>query len=154
MINPNQKVPEKDKEKEYEQRSLVFHYWTIESLNPGTNMILNKEYMNPYDIKSGLVKNINIISVFFPFSWIYSIITIYLDKFIPCFPLDFPINIYSPLSLWPCVLEKALAKVFRSYDNLSKITYFELYQILTGFPIYHFKKIFKERESSNLSLIY
>ena len=180
LINPKTIEKEKEKEKEYKQRCILFHYRPIESLNPGSNIILNNEYINPYDIKSGLVKNINIISVFshlaeypkllqkifednklndigiytvklfFQGSWT----KIYLDKFIPCFPLDFPIYTYSPLSLWPSLLEKALAKLFRSYDNLSKITYFELYQILTGFPIYHFKKIYKERENANKLNLY
>ena len=176
LINPKGT----DKDKENKQRCIVYHYRPIESLNPGSNIILNKEYMNPYDIKSGLIKNINIISVFSHLAeypkllqklfennevndiGIYTIqlffqgrwTDIYLDKFIPCFPLDFPIYTYSPLSLWPCLLEKAIAKVFRSYDNLSKISYFELYQILTGFPIYHFKKIYKERENSSKLNLY
>ena len=174
LVNPNKTEKENEKEDEYKQRCILFHYRPIESLYPGSNIILNDEYINPYDIKSGLVKNVNVISVFshlaeypkllqkifednklnnigiytvklfFQGSWT----KIYLDKFIPCFPLDFPIYTYSPLSLWPSLLEKALAKLFRSYDNLSKITYFELYQILTGFPIYHFKKIYKERENA------
>ena len=176
LINPKGT----DKEKEYKQRCIVYHYRPIESLNPGSNIILNKEYLNPYDIKSGLVKNVNIISVFSHLAeypkllqklfentevndiGIYTIqlffqgrwTDIYLDKFIPCFPLDFPIYTYSPLSLWPCLLEKAIAKVFRSYDNISKISYFELYQVLTGFPIYHFKKIYKERENSSKLNLY
>ena len=178
LINP--KKIEKEKEKDYKYRYILYHYRPIESLNPGSNIILNTDYINPYDIKSGLVKNINIISVFshlagypkllqkifednkindigiytvklfFQGSWI----NVYLDKFIPCFPLDFPIYTYSPLSLWPSILEKALAKLFRGYDNLSKISYFELYQILTGFPIYHFKKINKERENSSKINLY
>ena len=178
LINPksSDKEKEKEKEKDYKQRHIVFHYRPIESLNPGSNIILNKEYINPYDIKSGFVKNVNIISVFSHLAeypqilekifednevndiGIYKVklffqgcwTNIYLDKFIPCFPLDFPIYTYSPLSLWPSLLEKALAKVFRSYDNLSKISYFELYQILTGFPIYHFKKIYREASKLNL----
>ena len=176
LINPklsNEDTYE-EKEKDYKQRYIVYHYRPIESLNPGSTIILNREYMNPYDIKSGLVKNVNIISVFSHLAeypnllqklfednevndiGIYNIklffqgcwTNIYLDKFIPCFPLDFPIYTYSPLSLWPCLLEKALAKVFRSYDNLSKISYSELYQVLTGFPIYHFKRIFKTKENA------
>ena len=164
----------------YKERYIVYHYRPIESLNPGNKIIFNKEYINPYDIKSGLVKNVNIISIFshiveypkilekifedneineigiykvklfFQGSWT----NICLDKFIPCFPLDFPIYTYSSLSLWPCLLEKALAKIFRGYDNLYKVNYFELYQILTGFPIYHFKKIFREKENSSKLNLY
>ena len=52
---------------------------------------------------------------------------IFLDKFIPCFPMDFPIYTYSNNSLWVCLLGKAIAK---NFDNLKNI----LYQILTGFP--------------------
>ena len=171
LINP--KITEKDKENDSKKKYIVFHYRPIESLNPGSKIIFNKEYVNPYDIKSGLVKNHNIISVFshlaeypklleklfeenvvneiglykvklfFQGNWT----PIYMDKFIPCFPLDFPIYTYSPISLWPCILEKALAKIYRSYDNLSRITYFELYQLLTGFPIYNFKRIYRDREN-------
>ena len=180
LINPKSSDKDKDKDKEHRQRNIVFHYRPIDCLNPGSNIILNKDYINPYDIKSGLVKNINIISVFSHLAeypkllqklfednavnniGVYTIklffqgcwTNIYLDKFIPCFPLDFPIYTYSPLSLWPSLLEKALAKVYRSYDNLSKISYFELYQVLTGFPIYHFQKIFKERENSSKLNLY
>ena len=173
LINP--KISEKDKEKEIDNKKkyIVFHYRPIESLNPGSKIIFNKEYVNPYDIKSGLVKNHNIISVFSHLAeypplleklfeenvineiGIYKVklfyqgnwTPIYVDKFIPCFPLDFPIYTYSPISLWPCILEKALAKIFRSYDNLNKISYFELYQLLTGFPIYNFKRIYRDREN-------
>lgn len=178
LINP--KKSDSIKDKDYKQRYILYHYRPIESLNPGSNIILNTEYINPYDIKSGLVKNINIISVFSHLAeypkllqkifedneindiGVYTVklffqgcwTNIYLDKFIPCFPLDFPIYTYSPLSLWPSILEKALAKLFRGYDNLSKISYFELYQILTGFPIYHFKKINKERENSSKINLY
>ena len=176
LINPKETDKEKEKEKEYKQRNIVYHYRPIECLNPGSDIILNKEYMNPYDIKSGFIKNVNIISVFSHLAeypqllekifedntvndiGIYKVklffqgcwTNIYLDKFIPCFPLDFPIYTYSPLSLWPSLLEKAIAKVFKGYDNLSKISYFELYQILTGFPIYHFKRIYRESSKTNL----
>ena len=171
LINP--KLSDKDKDNDASKKKyIVFHYRPIESLNPGSRIIFNKEYVNPYDIKSGLVKNHNIISVFshlaeypklleklfeenmvndigiyrvklfFQGNWT----SFYVDKFIPCFPLDFPIYTYSPISLWPCLLEKVLAKIYRSYDNLCRISYFELYQLLTGFPIYNFKKIYRERE--------
>ena len=174
LITP--KMSDKDKDKDNDsgkKKYICFHYRPIESLNPGTRIIFNKEYINPYDIKSGLVKNHNIISVFSHLSeypkileklfeenmindiGIYRIklffqgcwTSIYVDKFIPCFPLDFPIYTYSPISLWPCLLEKALAKIYRSYDNLCKISYFELYQLLTGFPIYNFKKIYRDKEN-------
>ena len=64
LINPKETDKEKEKENEYKQRNIVYHYRPIESLNPGSDIILNKEYMNPYDIKSGFIKNVNIISVF------------------------------------------------------------------------------------------
>ena len=172
LITP--KMSEKDKDNDNSKKKyIVFHYRPIESLNPGSKIIFNKEYVNPYDIKSGLVKNHNIISVFSHLAeypkllerlfeenlvneiGIYKVklffqgnwTPIYLDKFIPCFPLDFPIYTYSPISLWPCILEKALAKIYRSYDNLCRINYFELYQLLTGFPIYNFKRIYRDREN-------
>ena len=179
LINPKMSDKEKDKDKDKDKdidgkkKYIVFHYRPLESLNPGSRIIFNKEYINPYDIKSGLVKHHNIISVFSHLAeypkllekifeenivneiGIYKIklffqgawTSIYLDKFIPCFPLDFPIYTYSPLSLWPCLLEKALAKIYRSYDNLNRISYFELYQLLTGFPIYNFKRIYRDREN-------
>ena len=177
LITP--KMSEKDKEIDNSKKKyIVYHYRPIESLNPGSKIIFNKEYVNPYDIKSGLVKNHNIISVFSHLAeypkllekifeenvvndiGIYKVklffqgnwTPIYLDKFIPCFPLDFPIYTYSPISLWPCILEKALAKLYRSYDNLSKISYFELYQLLTGFPIYNYKRIYRDRESISTKL--
>ena len=172
LINPKTEK-EKEKDSDNKKKYIVFHYRPIESLNPGSKIIFNKEYVNPYDIKSGLVKNYNIISVFshlseYPYLLekifeenivneigIYKVklfyqgswTPIYVDKFIPCFPLDFPIYTYSPISLWPCLLEKALAKIYRSYDNLSRISYFELYQLLTGFPIYNFKRIYRDREN-------
>ena len=75
---------------------------------------------------------------------------IFVDKFIPCFPCYFPLYTYSPSSLWPCLLEKALAKVYRGYDNLKYLSYFELYQVLTGFPIINFKKIYKNIDNNNM----
>ena len=181
LINPKtEKDKDKDNNDNVKKKYIVYHYRPIESLNPGSKIIFNKEYVNPYDIKSGLVKNYNIISVFSHLSeyphllekifeenlvndiGIYKVklfyqgswTPIYVDKFIPCFPLDFPIYTYSPISLWPCLLEKALAKIYRSYDNLCRISYFELYQLLTGFPIYNFKRIYRDREISNKLNLY
>ena len=65
-------------------------------------------------------------------------VNIILNKYIP---IDFPIYSYSINSLWVCLLKKAISKYYGGYDNLKNISYFELYQILTGFPILHFKRI-------------
>ena len=73
-----------------------------------------------------------------------------MDKFIPCFLCYFPLYTYSPSSLWPFLLKKALAKVSRGYDNLKYLSYFELYQVLTGFPIINFKKIYKNIDNNNI----
>ena len=175
-LNSNAEIDPDDNTKRY----IAFHYRAIESINPDQKQIFNKDYVNPYDIKSGLVKIYNIISVFSHLAaypklleklfddnlindiGIYKIkifyqnnwTPVYIDKFIPCFPMDFPIYTYSNTSLWPCILEKALAKIYRGYDNLSKISYFDLYQILTGFPIYNFKRIIKDKDNNYLSIKY
>lgn len=47
-------------------------------------------------------------------------------------------------------MKKALAKVSRGYDNLKYLSYFELYQVLTGFPIINFKKIYKNIDNNNM----
>ena len=78
---------------------------------------------------------------------------IFLDKFIPCFPLDFPIYTFNKLSLWALLLEKGLAKIFGGYDNLKNISYFELYQILTGFPVVNFKKIDNDLNNKNIYVV-
>ena len=161
--NPKLHFTEPENEK---KKKIVYHYRSIENLNVGHKQIYYKEDINPYDITSGLIVNYNIISVFshlsdypkyliklFPDNNINDIgiykvklflmgnwTNIFLDKFIPCFPMDFPIYTYSNNSLWVCLLEKAIAKNFGGYDNLKNISFFELYQILTGFPILNFKK--------------
>ena len=78
---------------------------------------------------------------------------IYLDKFIPCFPLDFPIYTYNKNSLWSILIEKGLAKIFGNYDNLKNISYFELYQILTGFPVLNFKKVDNDINNKNIYIV-
>ena len=161
---------------EDKKRKIVFHYRPIENLLPEQKQIFNVDEINPYDIKSGLFKNINIISVFahladYPYILskifienninsfgIYKLklfyqnywTDIYVDKYIPCFPCYFPLYTYSPSSLWPSLLEKGLAKIFRGYNKLKYVSYFELYQILTGFPIINFKKIYKNVETKIL----
>ena len=143
---------------------------------PDKKQIFNKDEVDPYDIKCGLFKNKNIVSIFahladYPYLLsklfventidsigIYKIrlfyqniwTDIFVDKFIPCFPCYFPLYTYSPTSLWPCLLEKALAKIFRGYDNLKYVSYYELYEILTGLPIINFKRIYKHIDQNNL----
>ena len=174
-ISTNKKVSSTEQNKD-KKKEIVFHYRPLESLNPEHKQIFNIDEVDPYDIKCGLFKNKNIISIFahladYPYLLsklfventintigIYKIklfyqnfwTDIYIDKFIPCFPCYFPLYTYSPSSLWPCVLEKALAKIFRGYDNLKHIPFFELYQVLTGFPIINFKKIYKNIDQNNL----
>ena len=174
-ISTNKKVSSTEQNKD-KKKEIVFHYRPIESLNPEQKQIFNIDEVDPYDIKCGLFKNKNIISVFahladYPYLLsklfventinyigIYKIklfyqnfwTDIYIDKFIPCFPCYFPLYTFSPSSLWPCLLEKAIAKVYRGYDNLKYIPFFELYQILTGFPIINFKKVFKTIGENNL----
>ena len=173
--NPKLNLTETKNEK---KKNIVFHYRNLEILQPGHKQIFYKEDLNPYDITSGFIVNYNIISVFshladypkyinklFPENTINDIgiykvrlflmgawVNIYLDKYIPCFPMDFPIYTYSTNSLWVCLLEKAIAKNFGGYDNLKNISYFELYQILTGFPILHFKRT-NERYFLNTNLV-
>ena len=165
---------------EDKKRKIVFHYRPLETLIPDTKQIFNIDEVNCYDIKCGLFKNKNIISVFahladYPFLLskifvenkintfgIYKVklfyqniwTDIYIDKYIPCFPCHFPLYTYSDSSLWPCVLEKALAKLFRGYEKLKYISFFELYQILTGFPIINFKKNYKNIEKDKLREIF
>ena len=162
------------------KKEIVFHYRPIENLFPETKQIFNIDDIDPYDIKCGLFKNKNIINVFAHLAdypnllsklfventintiGIYKIklffqnfwTDIYLDKFIPCFPCYFPLYTYSPSSLWPCLLEKALAKLYRGYDNLKYLSYFELYQVLTGFPIINFKRIYKDNDQTNIIKIF
>ena len=172
-INKEFSTTEKNKDK---KKEIVFHYRPIESLNPEHKQIFNIDEVDPYDIKCGLFKNKNIISVFahladYPYLLsklfventvnsigIYKVklfyqnfwTDIYVDKFIPCFPCYFPLYTYSPSSLWPCLLEKALAKVYRGYENLKYLPYFELYKVLTGFPIFNFKKVYKTFDNDTL----
>ena len=161
---------------EDKKRKIVFHYRPIENLIPDQKQLFNIDEVSCYDIKCGLFKNKNIISVFahladYPYLLsklfvennintigIYKLklfyqnfwTDIYIDKYIPCFPCYFPLYTYSETSLWPCALEKALAKIYRGYEKLKYIPYFELYQILTGFPIINFKKMYKNTESNKL----
>ena len=161
---------------EDKKRKIVFHYRPIENLLPEKKQIFNLDDVNCYDIKSGLFKNKNIISVFahladYPYLLsrlfvdnnintigIYKInlfyqnfwTDVYIDKYIPCFPCYSPLYTYSENSLWPCALEKALAKLFRGYDKLKYISYFELYKILTGLPIINYKKIYKNIDKNKL----
>ena len=165
------------------KKTIIFHYRAIEHLlpNPNEKQIIKKSDFIPYDIQFGLIKNPNIISVFahladFP-KYIYKLFpenkindfgiykiqlflmgtwtTVYIDKFIPCFPMYFPIYTYSPNIIWPCLLEKAIAKTFGGYHNLKQLTYFELYQILTGLPVYNFTRINDNKYilNSNLNTI-
>ena len=161
---------------EDKKRKIVFHYRPIENIIPEKKQIFNIDEINCYDIKCGLFKNTNIISVFahladYPYLLskifventinsigIYKLklfyqniwSDIYIDKYIPCFPCYFPLYTYSDSSLWPCVLEKALAKIYRGYEKLKYVSYFELYHILTGFPILNFKKNYKNIEKDKL----
>ena len=181
IIDLTEEISTKEKVSSTEQnrdkkKQIVFHYRPIESLLPDHKQIFNYDEVDPYDIRCGLFKNKNIISVFahladYPFLLsklfventvntigIYKIklfyqnfwTDIFVDKFIPCFPCYFPLYTYSPSSLWPCLLEKALAKIYRGYDNLKYVPYFELYQILTGFPIINFKKVYKNIDINNM----
>ena len=63
LINPKKIEKEKQKENEYKHRYILYHYRPIESLNPGSNIILNTEYINQYDIKSGLERTIRILKI-------------------------------------------------------------------------------------------
>ena len=175
-ISTNKKVASTEQDKD-KKKEIVFHYRPIEKLIPGHNkQIFNIDEVDPYDIKCGLFKNKNVISVFshladYPYLLsklfvensinnigIYKVklffqnfwTDIFVDKFIPCFPCYFPLYTYSPSSLWPCLLEKALAKIFRGYDKLKYLPFFELYQVLTGFPIINFKKSYKHIDPKNL----
>ena len=165
---------------EDKKRKIVFHYRAIENLIPEKKLLFNINEVNCYDIKCGLFKNKNIISVFahladYPYILsklfvenninsigIYKLqlfyqnfwTDVYIDKYIPCFPCYFPLYTYSETSLWPCALEKALAKIFRGYEKLKYISFFELYKILTGFPIINFKKIYKNIETKKLRVMY
>ena len=165
---------------EDKKRKIVFHYRPLEKLIPEKKHIFIIDEVNCYDIKCGLFKNKNIISVFahladYPYLLskifventintfgIYKLklfyqnfwTDIYIDKYIPCFPCYFPLYTYSDSSLWPCFLEKALAKLFRGYEKLKYISFFELYQILTGFPIINYKKNYKNIEKEKLREIF
>ena len=174
-INTTQRFSATEKN-ENKKRKIVFHYRPIENLIPEKKQLFNITEVNCYDIKCGLFKNKNIISVFahladYPYLLsklfvenninsigIYKLklfyqnfwTDIYIDKYIPCFPCYFPLYTYSETSLWPCALEKALAKIFRGYEKLKYIPFFELYKILTGFPIINFKKIYRNIETKKL----
>ena len=163
-----------------QKKTVIFHYRPIEDLIPDQKVIFNKDNINPYNIRSGIFKNQNVISVFSHLAahprllsklfvdnaindlGIYKVKLFYqnywspvfLDKFIPCFPMYFPLYTYSPTALWPCLLEKALAKLFRGYEKLKYISYFELYKILTGFPIYNFKRLYKEISNDDYNTMY
>ena len=176
-INKNVSSTEQNKDK---KKEIVFHYRPIENLIPDQKQIFVIDEVDPYDIKCGLFKNKNIISIFahladYPYLLsklfventinnigIYKLklfyqnmwTDIYVDKFIPCFPCYFPLYTYSPNSLWPCLLEKALAKIYRGYENLKYLPFFELYQILTGFPIINFKKDYKSIDKNSLVKMY
>ena len=163
---------------EDKKKKIVFHYRAINDLIPEKKKpIFNIDDVNCYDIKSGLFKNKNIISVFahladYPYLLLRLFVDkdtndigiyrlklfyqnfwtdVYIDKYIPCFPCHFPLYTYSENSLWPCVLEKALAKLFKGYDKLKYISFFELYKILTGLPIINYKKIYKNIDKDKLN---
>ena len=159
-------------------KTVVFHYRPLDDLIPDKTKIWAGEDFSPYDITYGLIKNINIISVFahltqyslflkllFPENQynkmgIYKVrlflmgawTTLYVDKYIPCFPLYFPIYTYSTKSIWPSLLEKAIAKAFNGYDNLPKINFFDLYTILTGKPVLNLRR-FEDKFYANTNHI-
>ena len=178
--NPDLSNTESENEK---KKTIIFHYRPIEHLlpNPNEKQIIKKNDFIPYDIQFGIIKNQNIISIFahladFP-KYIYKLFpdnkindfgiykvklflmgtwtTVFIDKFIPCFPMYFPIYTYSPNVIWPCLLEKAIAKTFGGYNNIKQLSFFELYQILTGLPVYNFTRINDNKYilNSNLNTI-
>ena len=163
--NPLFSNTELDKDK---LKTVIFHYRAIENLLPDkTAIYTSSEEFSPYDITCGLIKNHNIISVFahlaqtphylrqlipdnsFNKMGIYKVrlflmngwTSVFVDKFIPCFPCYFPIYTYSTKSLWPVLLEKALAKSFDGYEKLTKLSYFDLYTVLLGMPVMNCKRI-------------
>ena len=159
-ISTKEKVSSTEQNKD-KKKQIVFHYRPIESLLHDPKQIFNYDEVDPYDIRCGLFKNKNIISVFahladYPYLLsklfventvntigIYKIklfyqnfwTDIFVDKFIPCFPCYFPLYTYSPSSLWPCLLEKALAKLYRGYDNLKYVP-----SVLLGISTVHDRK--------------
>jgi len=118
--------------------------------------------INPTDINYGIKANFNLISVLshlaeYPqlvsrllteFSTInplgfYSVrifqngvlTEIPLDGLIPCFPKSFPIyiNSNSGKSVWAILIEKAMSKIFKSYNKIRTKPVSLFYKMLTGF---------------------
>jgi hypothetical protein len=58
-----------------------------------------------------------------------------IDPYVPCFPYNLPIYLYSKISPWVSLLEKTIAKYSGSYDNIRNISIFSLYKLLTGLPV-------------------
>ncbi|MCQ2819573.1 MAG: C2 family cysteine protease, partial [archaeon] len=151
-----------------EPRTIKLHLRRIQELNKNFEeryQIIEDNENFQEKIKFGLKKNLNVIFVFlhlsdnpeyikrlFPENYINDLgifkvnlflnggwLPVALDQFIPCFPMHFPLYTYSKNAYWPCLIEKALAKVFGGYEKLIYLSFYELYQVLTGLPIIDYR---------------
>ena len=65
--------------------------------------------------------------------------TVVIDDYFPCIPLSSPLVTRSQSNeLWILILEKALAKVFECYYNLTCVNISDYFLILTGCPSFSF----------------
>lgn len=147
---------------------IAVHWRPIDSFIDLKQNKINLIDINPTDVNYGMKANINLISVLchiaeYPFlifkllnknsllneKGFYSInlylngklSTISLDGLIPCFPRSHPIYITSNSgkAAWAILIEKALAKVFKSYDKIRGKPINLLYKMLTGFQVNYLK---------------
>lgn len=65
----------------------------------------------------------------------HSLKVITVDSFIPCcVDKGSPLFISDKKECWPMMVEKALAKLYKSYHNIGKVRSEELLNTLTGYP--------------------
>ena len=66
-------------------------------------------------------------------------VTVIIDDLIPCFPKSYPmVSRCKSNNIWILILEKALAKIYGCYYNLTALNIFDFFNVLTGCPTYFF----------------
>lgn len=62
---------------------------------------------------------------------------IIIDDIVPCLPFHLPIGIYSESDneVWPWILEKAVSKMFGSYEKLWNASIEDIFPLFTGFAV-------------------
>jgi len=64
---------------------------------------------------------------------------IIIDDYFPCYIMGNPIVTRSPSNIiWVLLIEKAIAKIYKSYYNIKNLKISDCFLLLTGFPTFYF----------------